>query len=93
MLEQFFNSPLRIQALRNGPSGSLLDSFAQELVESGCVAVGVRVASLLPALSVTGALLVDCPLNKLTYCQQLLCFVHVEREPGDQAATGGTCAA
>jgi len=35
MVEQFFTSPLRVQALRNGPSGSLLDGFAQELWEAG----------------------------------------------------------
>lgn len=35
MIEQFFNSPLRVQALRNGPSGFLLDGFAQELWKAG----------------------------------------------------------
>lgn len=35
MLEQFFHSPLRVQALRNGPSGSLLNGFAQELWKAG----------------------------------------------------------
>jgi integrase/recombinase XerD len=35
MLEQFFNSPLRVQALRNSPGGSLLEGFAQELWEAG----------------------------------------------------------
>jgi integrase/recombinase XerD len=35
MLEQFFHSPLRVQALRDGPSGSLLEGFAQELWAAG----------------------------------------------------------
>jgi integrase/recombinase XerD len=35
MLEQFFNSHLRIQALRNSPSGGLLEGFAQELGRTG----------------------------------------------------------
>lgn len=35
MLEQFFHSPSRIQALRDSPSGSLLEGFARELWEAG----------------------------------------------------------
>jgi hypothetical protein len=42
MLEQFFNSSLRVQALRNSPSGSLLEGFAQELWEAGYAQYTVR---------------------------------------------------
>lgn len=35
MLKQFFDSPLRVQALRNGSSGALLEGFAHELCETG----------------------------------------------------------
>ncbi len=35
MLEQFFNSPIRIQALRKSPNGALLQGFAQELSRWG----------------------------------------------------------
>ena len=35
MLKQFFDSPLRVQALRNGPSGAVLEGFAHELRETG----------------------------------------------------------
>jgi integrase/recombinase XerD len=35
MLSDFFESHARIQALRNGPAGSLLESFAQALSETG----------------------------------------------------------
>jgi integrase/recombinase XerD len=35
MLEQFFDSPLRVQALRNGTGGALLEGFAQELSRWG----------------------------------------------------------
>jgi len=35
MLSAFFKSRARIQALRNGPAGSLLESFAQVLSETG----------------------------------------------------------
>ena len=42
MLKQFFDSPLRVQALRNGPSGSLLEGFAHQLCETGYVETTVR---------------------------------------------------
>lgn len=35
MLEQILDSPLRVQTLRNGPSGALLEGFAQELSRWG----------------------------------------------------------
>jgi hypothetical protein len=35
MLEQFFDSPRRAQALRNGPSEVLLEGFARELSQLG----------------------------------------------------------
>jgi len=35
MLEQFFDTPRQIQALRNGPSGALLEGLAQELSRLG----------------------------------------------------------
>src|SRR5260370_17599562 len=37
MLSEFFESRVRIQALRDGPAGSLLESFAQALSEAGYV--------------------------------------------------------
>lgn len=42
MLEQFFDSPLRVQALRDGPSGALLEGFAQELSQSGYAGITAR---------------------------------------------------
>ena len=35
MLGKFFDSHLRVQALRDGPGGVLLEGFAQELFQSG----------------------------------------------------------
>jgi hypothetical protein len=37
MLSEFFESRVRIQALRDGPAGSLLESFAQALSQAGYV--------------------------------------------------------
>ena len=31
MLEEFFESPIRIQELRCGPDGRMIEGFAQEL--------------------------------------------------------------
>jgi integrase/recombinase XerD len=42
MLEQFFHSAIRIQALRNGPSGALLEGFAQELSRCGYAEITAR---------------------------------------------------
>jgi len=42
MLEQFFDSPQRVQALRNGPSGVLLEGFAQELGQTGYAEITAR---------------------------------------------------
>jgi site-specific recombinase XerD len=42
MLDQYFNSPLRIQALRSGPSGSLLEDFAQKLAGAGYAEITAR---------------------------------------------------
>lgn len=39
MLSKFFKSHGRMQALRNGPAGSLLESFAQALSERGYATV------------------------------------------------------
>ncbi len=42
MLEQFFDSPLHVQGLRNGPSGFLLEGFSQELRHLGYAKVTAR---------------------------------------------------
>jgi site-specific recombinase XerD len=42
MLEQFFNSPLRIQELRDRPEGHLLEGFAQELCQGGYAEISAR---------------------------------------------------
>ena len=42
MLEQFFDSPLRVQALRNGPNAALLEGFAQELSRWGYAGATAR---------------------------------------------------
>jgi len=42
MLDQFFDSPFRIQTLRNGPSGSLLEDFAQKLAGAGYAEITAR---------------------------------------------------
>lgn len=42
MLEEFFDSPLRIQELRDGPDGHLLEGFAQELCQAGYAEITAR---------------------------------------------------
>jgi hypothetical protein len=42
MFEQFFNSPLHIQELRDGPSGQLLEDFAEELNQVGYAEITAR---------------------------------------------------
>ncbi|MGC1955810.1 MAG: site-specific integrase [Gammaproteobacteria bacterium] len=42
MLDQFFDSPLRVQTLRNGPSGPLLEGFAQKLAGAGYAEITAR---------------------------------------------------
>lgn len=42
MLSEFFKSGLRIRALRDGPAGSLLESFAQALSEAGYATITAR---------------------------------------------------
>ncbi len=42
MLEKFFNSTLRIQELRDGPSGHLLEGFAEELRQAGYSEITAR---------------------------------------------------
>ncbi len=51
MLSEFFESRVRIQALRDGPAGSLLESFAQALSEAGYVRRIARRLSLPKTLS------------------------------------------
>ena len=42
MLGKFFDSHLRVQALRDGPGGVLLEGFAQELFQSGYAEITAR---------------------------------------------------
>src|SRR5271169_3324909 len=42
MLEEFFESPFRIQELRCGPDGRLLEGFAQELCKAGYAEITAR---------------------------------------------------
>ena len=42
MLSEFFEAPARICAIRNGPFGELLESFARRLLESGYATVTAR---------------------------------------------------
>ena len=42
MLSKFFEAPARIRAIRSGPSGALLESFANHLFESGYSKVSAR---------------------------------------------------
>ena len=42
MLTEFFESPLRIQELRDGPDGRLLEGFAQELCQAGYAEITAR---------------------------------------------------
>ena len=42
MLEEFFESPFRIQELRDGPDGRMLEGFAQELCKSGYAEITAR---------------------------------------------------
>lgn len=42
MLEEFFDCPLRVQALREGPGGPLLEGFAEELYQAGYAEITAR---------------------------------------------------
>ena len=42
MLAEFFESPLRVQELRDGPDGRLLEGFAQELCQAGYAEITAR---------------------------------------------------
>jgi integrase/recombinase XerD len=42
MLSEFFKSRIRIQALRDGPAGPLLESFARALLEAGYATITAR---------------------------------------------------
>ena len=42
MLSEFFESPSRIQNLRDGPDGRLLEGFAQELCQAGYAEITAR---------------------------------------------------
>jgi len=42
MLEEFFDCSLRVQSLREGPCGPLLEGFAKELCQAGYVEIIVR---------------------------------------------------
>jgi len=42
MLTEFFESPLRIQELRDGPDGRVLEGFAQELCQAGYAVITAR---------------------------------------------------
>ena len=42
MLSKYFESPARIQAIRNSPSGSFLEDFASYLFESGYAEISAR---------------------------------------------------
>jgi len=42
MLDQYFDSPFRIQTLRNGPNGPLFEDFAQKLAAAGYAQISAR---------------------------------------------------
>ena len=42
MLSQYFDAPARIRAIRSGPSGPLLEAFANHLFESGYATISAR---------------------------------------------------
>ena len=42
MLNQFFDSPFRIQTLRNSPRGPLLEDFAEKLAGAGYAEITAR---------------------------------------------------
>ena len=42
MLKEFFESALRIQELRDGPDGRVLEGFAQELCQAGYAEITAR---------------------------------------------------
>ncbi len=42
MLDQYFESPFRIQTLRNGPNGPLLEDFSQKLAAVGYAQISAR---------------------------------------------------
>jgi len=42
MLTEFFDSPLRIRQLREGPNGRFLEGFAQELSQAGYAEITAR---------------------------------------------------
>ncbi len=42
MLSYIFDCPVRVQALRDGPCGSLLEGFAEELCQAGYANITAR---------------------------------------------------
>ena len=42
MFEKFFDCPLRVKALRDGPGGLLLEGFAEELCQAGYAEISAR---------------------------------------------------
>ncbi|MBU4143162.1 tyrosine-type recombinase/integrase [Patescibacteria group bacterium] len=42
MLEEFFDCPLRVQALREGPGGPVLEGFAEKLYQAGYAEITAR---------------------------------------------------
>ncbi len=42
MLTEFFSSPVRIHALRDGPAGALFEKFAQALSQAGYAEITAR---------------------------------------------------
>ncbi len=42
MLSEFFVAPERIQAIRSGPAGGLVEGFAQELFQRGYAEISAR---------------------------------------------------
>ena len=68
MFEQFFDDPLRVQELRDGPGGPLLERFAAELSHVGYAEITarrhIRAAGHLIYWSGCQGILISCLNNK-----------------------------
>ena len=42
MLSKYFKAPHRMQAIRSGPAGALIEGFARRLSEGGCEEISAR---------------------------------------------------
>jgi hypothetical protein len=79
MLSELFNAPRRIRAIRSGPAGELIESFAKELLQRGYSKISIRChiqsaerVVLFGGQSYRAYLLITC-MNKLSKVSVITC--------------------